>query len=37
VKALAHHVTTGARGAGVVEVIDGLIRGDLMEVRSANS
>jgi HAD superfamily hydrolase (TIGR01484 family) len=33
VKELAHLVTAGAQGAGVVELIDALIRGDLTETR----
>jgi hypothetical protein len=34
VKELAHHVTVGARGAGVVELIDALLRGDVIETRT---
>jgi hydroxymethylpyrimidine pyrophosphatase-like HAD family hydrolase len=37
VKEIAHHVTAGARGAGVVEVIDALLRGDVIETRTPDN
>jgi len=36
VKELAHVVTAGARGAGVVELIDALLRGDLVPMGVAD-
>jgi hydroxymethylpyrimidine pyrophosphatase-like HAD family hydrolase len=37
VKEIAHHVTAGARGAGVVELIDALLRGDVIETRTPDN
>ncbi len=37
VKEIAHHVTAGARGAGVVELIDALLRGDVMQTRTPDN
>jgi hydroxymethylpyrimidine pyrophosphatase-like HAD family hydrolase len=37
VKELAHLVTTGARGAGVVELIDALLRGDVLQTRTPDN
>jgi hydroxymethylpyrimidine pyrophosphatase-like HAD family hydrolase len=37
VKELAHLVTAGARGAGVVELIDALLRGDVFQTRTPDN